>query len=207
MSLHFSDFSLGRSVRGLTSRAESNGEWGLTIPSLQCLLVWNSPCLPRAASKLAHKTNTGSDSRCCCPRLRREFQRLGVNLPLQGRRGPREKEEASGSEGARLESADVGVERFGLNTGLSAALGSVVPEGHSSEEEAEGSASEAADVETKRFGLSTAPSAAAESAFPEGASSKQVPEGSLRETVERGESRSPSRLTFYDEPPYSWKQS
>ena len=61
----------------------------------------------------------------------------------------------------------MGVERFGLNTGLSAALGSVVPEGHSSEEEAEGSASEAADVETKRFGLSTAPSAAAESAFPE----------------------------------------
>src|SRR3970282_408473 len=83
------------------------------------LVGWNSNRSPRAASKLAHKTNTGSDSRCCCPRLRREFQRLGVNLPLQGRRGPREKEEASGSEGARLESADVGVERFGLNTGLS----------------------------------------------------------------------------------------
>ncbi len=66
-------------------------------------------CSPRAASKLAHKTNTGSDSRCCHPRLRREFQRLGVNLPLQGRPGPWEKEGATGSEGARKRTADVGV--------------------------------------------------------------------------------------------------
>ena len=59
---------------------------------------------------------------------RREFQRLGVNLPLQGRQGPWEKKEATGSEGARLKSADVGVDRFGLSTGPSAALGRVVPE-------------------------------------------------------------------------------
>jgi len=32
-------------------------------------------------------------------------------------------------KGARLKSADVGVGRFGLSPGLSAALGSVVPEG------------------------------------------------------------------------------
>ena len=103
-------------------------------------------CLLRAASKLAHKTNTGSDIDAAYPQLRRDFQRLGVNLPLQGRQGPWEKGEATGSEGARLESADVGVGRLMAGPdrwseqarggrgggpqgrGPSAALGSVVPE-------------------------------------------------------------------------------
>ncbi len=37
-------------------------------------------CSPRAASKLALKNKTGSDIDAAYPRLRREFQRLGVNL-------------------------------------------------------------------------------------------------------------------------------
>ena len=41
---------------------------------------------------------------------------------------PWEKEGGGSSEGARLKSADVGVDRFGLSRGPSAALGSVAPE-------------------------------------------------------------------------------
>src|SRR3989338_5161641 len=37
---------------------------------------------------------------------RREFQRLGVNLPLQERQGPGDKEGGGGSERATLKSAD-----------------------------------------------------------------------------------------------------
>ena len=47
-------------------------------------------------------------------RLAEIFQRLRANLPLQGRRGPWEKEEATGSEGARLKSAD---KPFGISNG------------------------------------------------------------------------------------------
>ena len=109
-SLRFSASSSGTPVRGLTSRAESNGPVGSLNHSLSVL----SAC---SASHLTHEA-----------RLRREFQRLGVNLPLQGQRGPGDKEGDDSSEGARLKSADVGVDRFGLNTGPSAALGSVTPE-------------------------------------------------------------------------------
>jgi hypothetical protein len=45
-----------------------------------------------------------------------------------GQEGPWEKEGGGSSEGARLKIQDVGVERFGLNIGLSAALGRVAPE-------------------------------------------------------------------------------
>ena len=45
-------------------------------------------CSPRAASKLAHKTNTGSNSRCCYPRPRRELQRLRADVRLRGQGGP-----------------------------------------------------------------------------------------------------------------------
>src|SRR3989338_9980456 len=52
LSLRFSVSSAGSFVRGLASRAASNGEWGLTIPSLQCLLVGtsfgDSPRAPKA---------------------------------------------------------------------------------------------------------------------------------------------------------------
>src|SRR3990172_1573287 len=109
-SLRFSASSSGTPVRGLTSRAESNGPVGSLNRSLSVL----SACSVRPLTPEA--------------RLRREFQRLGVNLPLQGQRGPWDKEGGGGSEGARLKSADVGVGRFGLNTGLSAALGRDVPE-------------------------------------------------------------------------------
>ena len=106
---------------------------------------------------------------------RREFQRLGVNLPLQGRRGPGDKEGGDDSEGARLKSADVGVGRFGLIRGPSAALGRVVPE-------------EALFPET-RFGRSR-------KRVPRGSLSKQVPEGSLREAVKR---REPRGTTLFDD--------
>ncbi len=45
------------------------GERDLPILLAHRLVAWNSSCSPRAASKLAHETNTGSDSRCCYPRL------------------------------------------------------------------------------------------------------------------------------------------
>src|SRR3989338_7833658 len=51
-------------------RARCNREvWDLPILLAHRLVGWNSSCSPQAASKLAHKTNTGSDSRCCYPRL------------------------------------------------------------------------------------------------------------------------------------------
>src|SRR3989338_9061043 len=91
-SLRFSASSSGTPVRGLTSRAESNGSVGSLNRSLSVL----SAC---SASPLTHEA-----------RLRREFQRLGVNLPLQGRRGPWEKE----AEGSASEAADV---PFGISNG------------------------------------------------------------------------------------------
>jgi len=133
-------------------------EGDLPAPTLQCLLVgkfrsgarlsrrkqWRmgpyhpyAPVPPRRellAARLGQHRNSpirqirAQTVDAAYPRLRREFQRLGVNLPLQGRQGPWEEEEATGSEGARLKSADVGVDRFGLSTGPSAALGSVTPE-------------------------------------------------------------------------------
>jgi hypothetical protein len=62
------------------------------IPLAQRLLGGNSNCLPRAASKLAHRTKTGSDIDAANPLLRREFQRLRVDLRLRGQAVPGEKE-------------------------------------------------------------------------------------------------------------------
>ncbi|OGP48728.1 MAG: hypothetical protein A2X89_11030 [Deltaproteobacteria bacterium GWD2_55_8] len=81
--------SSGSSVRGPTSRAESNGEKGTSLsPRLRRLVGWNSNCLPRAASKLAQRTKTGSDIDADYPRLRREFQRLRADLRYGDRKVP-----------------------------------------------------------------------------------------------------------------------
>jgi len=59
----------GSSVRDLplVPKAMKRGD----LPALLAhrLVGCNSSCSPQAASKLAHETNTGSDSRCCYPRL------------------------------------------------------------------------------------------------------------------------------------------
>ena len=81
-------------ARRLSWRAESDGRNGAS-PSLRSSA--SSPgtlfCLPRAASKLAHKTNTGSDSRCCLssasqrvPATRSQSSAPGTARPL-GERG------------------------------------------------------------------------------------------------------------------------
>ncbi len=94
------------SVREPASRAEGN----------RALLMSNgSVSVPSACSAgpLAHELW-----------LRRGFQRLGVNLPLRGRQGPWGKE----AEGSANEAADVGVGRFGLGRGPSAAAESAFSE-------------------------------------------------------------------------------
>ena len=100
----------GTFVRGLASRAEGNGRMGPHHPF--------APVTSRRellAARLGQHRNSpikqirAQTVDAAYPRLRREFQRLGVNLPLQGRQGPWEKEEATGSERARKRAADVGV--------------------------------------------------------------------------------------------------
>ena len=98
---------------------------------------------------------------------RREFRRLGVNLPLQERQGPREKEEVAGSEGARLKSADVGVDRFGLSRGPSAALRRIAPEERPS------------NGRSRRFDLAHRTEPVEVERVPRGSLAKQVSEGSL----------------------------
>jgi hypothetical protein len=56
-------------------------------------------CLPRAASKLALKNKPGSDIDAAYPRLRREFQRLGVNLRFRDREVPWGRKRAECAEG------------------------------------------------------------------------------------------------------------
>ena len=94
------------------------GERDGPIPLAQRLLDCNSNCLPRAASKLAHKTNTGSDIDAAYPRRRREFRRLGADLRLRGQDRPGGKRSAlvpSGggeSRGRRLTDAGIRTRRY-----------------------------------------------------------------------------------------------
>ncbi len=100
----------GTFVRGPTSCAEGNGRMGPHHPF--------APVTSRRellAARLGQHRNSpikqirAQTVDAAYPRLRREFQRLGVNFPLQGLRGPWEKEEATGSDGARKRATDVGV--------------------------------------------------------------------------------------------------
>jgi hypothetical protein len=87
------------------------GERDLPALLAHRLVGWNSKCSPQAASKLAHKTKTGSNIDAAFPRLRREFRRLGADLrsgdrevphkPIISRmraRGPAEQAESTETE-------------------------------------------------------------------------------------------------------------
>ena len=98
--------SAGRFVRGLTSRAESNGSVG----SLNRLVSMLSACSASPLTRIGSQRFPTTRSRC-------SLTRTGRSL----RRGE--------TEGSASEAADVGVERFGLRTNPSAAAESAFPEG------------------------------------------------------------------------------
>src|SRR3989338_1652830 len=110
-SLRFSASSPGSSVRRPTSRAESNRRMGphhpfAPVTSRRELLA--ARLGPHRNSPIRQIRAQTVDA--AYPRPRRAFQRLGVNLPLQGRRGPWKKE----AEGSANEAVDM---PFGITNG------------------------------------------------------------------------------------------
>ena len=105
---------IGTSVRGAASRVESNEERDLPALLAHRLVGCNSSCSPRAASKLAHETNTGSDSRCCYPRLAESSNASEPMFATRAGRSPEMKRPRGllSDEGDASEAADVGTWRL-----------------------------------------------------------------------------------------------
>ena len=99
---------VGSSVRGLTSRAESNGPVGSLNRSLSVLSARSASPLTRRVLGFAESSN---DSELI-------FRPRDGKAPSEGE-----------AEGSANEAADVGVGKFGLSTGPSAAAEGAFPEG------------------------------------------------------------------------------
>lgn len=82
---------------------------GTLIPSLQCLLAGNSSLLASGSIETRPERQNGLRHRCSLPSASQRVPTARSQSSLRDRGFPASEE---GSEGARLESADVGVGRF-----------------------------------------------------------------------------------------------